>query len=178
MLSVTIRLHQVKYPQKTGLPPADRGVLMCYNVGKLDGSNTQNSILDLDIVRGYAPALATYPLPLDLALPAFAWGVLKRDGRVLKLLNEVSQKSFQNPDFEPITSNTWRVKKARYYSGTYLYEGDEIRLEQISQDLLQKATQELGQYFQGKRYTLLLYHLHEQLEATFPAQSLQKIFHF
>ena len=32
-LSVTIRLHQIKYPEKTGVPPCDRGVLMYYNMG-------------------------------------------------------------------------------------------------------------------------------------------------
>lgn len=176
VLSVTIRLHQVKYPQKTGLPPVDKGVLMCYNVGKLDGSNTQNSILDLDIVRNYAPSLATYPLPLDLALPAFAWGVLKRNGKVIKLLNQVSEAGFQNADFERVTAHSWRVKKAHYHSGTYLYEGDEIRLERISEDLLRKAMQTLSPYFRGKRYTLLLYHLHEQLEANLPAKSLRKLF--
>jgi len=35
-LSVTIRLHQLKYQNKTGIPPVEKGVLMVYNVGDLD----------------------------------------------------------------------------------------------------------------------------------------------
>ncbi len=34
MLSATIRLHQVKYPEKSGMPPVDKGVLMFYNMGE------------------------------------------------------------------------------------------------------------------------------------------------
>jgi hypothetical protein len=34
-LEATIRLHQVKYQVRTGIPPVDRGILMFYNMGKL-----------------------------------------------------------------------------------------------------------------------------------------------
>ncbi|MBK8338743.1 MAG: hypothetical protein IPK99_01410 [Flavobacteriales bacterium] len=34
-LTATIRLHQYAQPTKTGVPPADRGMLMPYNVGQI-----------------------------------------------------------------------------------------------------------------------------------------------
>ena len=34
-LSATIRLHQVKYFNKTGVPPVDKGMLMFYNMGEV-----------------------------------------------------------------------------------------------------------------------------------------------
>src|SRR5665213_722628 len=34
ILSATIRLHQVKYADRTGVPPVDRGMLMFYNMGR------------------------------------------------------------------------------------------------------------------------------------------------
>jgi hypothetical protein len=37
-ISATIRLHQVKYPATTGIPPVDRGVLMYYNMGSINGT--------------------------------------------------------------------------------------------------------------------------------------------
>jgi hypothetical protein len=37
-LSATIRLHQVKYFERTGIPPVDRGMLMFYNMGELDAA--------------------------------------------------------------------------------------------------------------------------------------------
>ena len=33
-LSSTIRLHQIKYPEKMGIPPVKRGMLMDYNMGE------------------------------------------------------------------------------------------------------------------------------------------------
>jgi hypothetical protein len=34
-VSATVRLHQVKYRERTGVPPVDRGMLMAYNMGRL-----------------------------------------------------------------------------------------------------------------------------------------------
>ena len=48
ILSATIRLHQVKYSSKSGIPPVDRGLLMCYNMGNLKNPATNNSILETD----------------------------------------------------------------------------------------------------------------------------------
>ena len=174
-LSATIRLHQIKYAAKTGIPPIDKGVLMCYNMGKMNGDNTQNSILDIDILQSYAPALPKYPLPLDIALPTFAWGVLKREGRVINLLNNISIKDFQSPNFIAGKRNTWRVAKGHYLGGIYLYEGDEIRFEQISENLLQKAKETLQPYLQGRQYAMIFYHLHSKIGEHFSSESLQKL---
>ncbi len=71
-LSATIRLHQVKYFQKTGVPEIDRGVLMYYNMGKIS-SDSSNSIYDDHIAERYTGSLQRYPLALDVALPVFSW---------------------------------------------------------------------------------------------------------
>jgi hypothetical protein len=44
-ISCTIRLHQVKYYRKTGLPPVDRGMLMFYNMGEI-ADTASNSIFN------------------------------------------------------------------------------------------------------------------------------------
>jgi hypothetical protein len=44
ILSVTIRLHQLKFIGETGVPPADKGLLMCYNMGNLRHLQIKNSI--------------------------------------------------------------------------------------------------------------------------------------
>jgi hypothetical protein len=41
-LSCTIRLHQVKYPTITGIPPVDEGTIMYYNMGKLNEDRKLN----------------------------------------------------------------------------------------------------------------------------------------
>ena len=43
-LSATIRLHQVKFYEKTGIPPVERGMLMCYNMSDWRNPVTINSI--------------------------------------------------------------------------------------------------------------------------------------
>ena len=41
VVSATIRLHQLKFPEKTGVPPVDKGMLMFYNTGNLRAWETQ-----------------------------------------------------------------------------------------------------------------------------------------
>lgn len=75
-LSTTIRLHQLALQT----PPVDRGVLMCYNTGKIQQIDEPNSILTQEAVEPYLRYLKAYSLPLTLALPRFGWNVVFREG--------------------------------------------------------------------------------------------------
>lgn len=75
ILSVTVRLHQVKYLHENGVPPADKGLLMCYNMGNLRKPEALNSIIDAATFKSYIGRLSEYPLQLDIALPLFDWWV-------------------------------------------------------------------------------------------------------
>ena len=79
-LSSTIRLHQIKYSDRTGIPPVDHGILLFYNMGNI-GAGTGNSIYDRTIAHRYTPSLRSYPLLLDLALPIFSMNVQAPDGK-------------------------------------------------------------------------------------------------
>ena len=46
VVSATIRLHQLKYISQNGVPPVNKGLLMCYNMGDLRYPQTKNSIID------------------------------------------------------------------------------------------------------------------------------------
>ena len=46
LLSATIRLHQIKYYQETGVPKIDKGVLMYYSTGNPLDFSDKNAILD------------------------------------------------------------------------------------------------------------------------------------
>lgn len=78
LLSSTIRLHQIKYSERIGIPPVDHGVLLFYNMGN---SGAGNSIYDRATAHRYTPSLRTYPLLLDLALPIFSMHVQAQDGK-------------------------------------------------------------------------------------------------
>lgn len=71
-LSATIRLYPYKYYQKMGVPPVDRGMLMCYNMDRVDKLSTANSIFDKKVLNSYLVG-THYSLPLDVAFPIFGW---------------------------------------------------------------------------------------------------------
>jgi len=173
-LSATIRLHQVRYFERTGVPPVDRGMLMFYNMGEVRHWATDNSILSIEAAAPYLERLDRYPLPLDLVLPAFAWGVVFREGRMVRLINELRPAALSDSSrFVKIAPHRFEVLKSTYLNGYYLYGGDRIRTETVEADLLEKSAALLAPYFRGRHLHLAFYHLdtttikyltHEQLE--------------
>ncbi len=175
-LSVTIRLHQLKYPGRTGVPPADKGVLMFYNMGRLDGGNTDNSILDLKIARTYLRRLKGYPLPLDVALPVYGWAVLKREGRVVNLLNNVPADSLTDTTlYEQLAEKKIRVKQSHYLHSVYLYPGDQLRLEDVSLTQLQESADLLKPIVNQPKPKIIFYSLDEKNLTRYPPQTLENV---
>ncbi len=175
-LSVTIRLHQLKYPDKTGTPPVDRGVLMCYNVGDLQKWDTENSILDDKITSAYLKKNMTYPLPLDLALPAFCWGVLFRDGKMIKLLNQLENSELSDQKFYTTENkNRYTVRQSTYLHGHYLYPNDQIRLESVSSATLKIVAKQLKYALPSNQRSLIFYHLDSLTQVNYPASEIKEI---
>jgi len=139
-LSVTIRLHQLKYQNKTGIPPVEKGVLMVYNVGDLDNFE-QNSILESKIVAQYVNEQTNYPMQLDIALPLFSQMVLKNNDDELKLLTGTDRAILteNKTHFKQKSNNVFQVKKDTLYRGFYLYENFEIKLEEIELEEVVKS---------------------------------------
>lgn len=176
-LSATIRLHQIKFFERTGVPPVDRGMLMCYNVGKIEEWSSENSILDTLIVSNYLQNFDVYPLELDIALPIFHWGLLFRDGSLSRILNNLDATALQDSTrFRLIAPNRFEVIKSTFLNGHFLYERDKIRLETVDRTSLQKTAQSLAQHLQNKRsFHLSFYHLDSLLLEQRPIEDLQKL---
>lgn len=175
-ISATIRLHQIKFAEKTGIPPVDRGMLMYYNMGDLDEMETKNSIIDNQIGQQYLKNATDYPLELDVALPIFAWGVLFRDGRMIRLINDLRDTDLADTSrFESIDATHFNAKKSNYLKGYYLYEGDEIRLENSPQLALENAAKLLAPILNGRERNVVFYHLDSTNLRTFPIVNLKKI---
>ena len=175
-LSVTIRLHQARYRTQTGVPPADRGVLMCYNTGEATDWTTENSILSSRTVAPYLSGLETYPLPLDLALPIFAWGVLFREGRMIRLINDLREEALQDTSrFAPLGAHRFQVVRSTYLNGYYLYEGDRLRLESVQIDELRENAGLLSPRWPTDRFRLIFYHLDASTIRHYPAEELESI---
>ncbi|MCB9080526.1 MAG: hypothetical protein H6555_02325 [Lewinellaceae bacterium] len=178
-LSATIRLHQIRYPDQTGVPPVDRGMLMCYNVGTLERWDTENAIFETATAQPYLQGKARqYALPLDIALPAFRWGVLFRNGQLIRLINDLDPAELQDTSrFVPLTAHRFQVKKSTYLTGYYLYRGDLLRLETADTSELEAATALLRRYFAADAPgTIAVYHLDSVLTKRIPYAFLDGIY--
>lgn len=177
-LSATIRLHQFRNFEKTGIPPVDRGMLMFYNTGDVENWDEENSILNLQAAETYLAPNTQYPMPLDLALPIFHWGVLFRDGKMIRLINNLETSKLQDTlRFHKIDNNRFEVLKSTYLDGYYLYENDRIRTETIDTTLLTKAADLLTNRIKNRNLTLAFYHLDTSTIKHFPHEFLEKITH-
>ncbi|WP_081145801.1 hypothetical protein [Niastella vici] len=158
-ISSTIRLHQIKYKDKTGVPPVDYGVLMYYNMGAISGDNT-NSIYERSVASRYNTYIKTYPLPMDVALPIFSWGQTIRNGKVVELLNKTNITQFENDsNFTRLNKTRFITKHACFNGGYYFKEKDEIKLEQVSADDLLDITTQINQNTNHRIGKLIFYDL-------------------
>lgn len=127
-ISATIRLHQIKYYSKTGIPPVDYGVLMYYNMSNIGDFNTKNSILDNDIAKRYHYNFDTYKLKLKLALPLYSQAIQFRDNKSLSIFEGIEKKDFDS-NFEEVSVNIYKALNSFYFKGRYIYKEDIFRFE-------------------------------------------------
>ncbi|MFN7116651.1 MAG: hypothetical protein ACK4TA_07600, partial [Saprospiraceae bacterium] len=185
IISATIRLHQYRDFKETGVPPVNRGMLMFYNTGDVENWAEENSILNLEAASYYLPTSdfrlptsKTYPIPLDIALPIFSWGVLFRNGSMIRLINNLQATDLTDTArFLKIADNRFEVVKSTYLNGYYLYEGDQIRTESIDQSLLLQAADLLYDKIKNRPLTIAFYHLDTATIKHFPHEFLGNITH-
>lgn len=158
-LSATIRLHQIKYKNQTGVPPADRGMLMAYNVETVQKRITQNSIFNSEIVKDYTANIDRYPLPLDVALPIFSWGVVFQGDRFIGLINNLGEEDVQDSRFFARRGrNSVQVLQDTSVRGIRLYHGDTVRLESANPRDVVSASKTLRRKLSFDGIHVALYH--------------------
>jgi hypothetical protein len=147
VLSVTLRLHQVKHFDKTGVPPADRGLLMYYNMDDVKKFNIQNSILNNKLAAEYLKNLKPYPMPIDLGFPVFSWTAVFRNQKFVSLLYSSGNSHITKSNHTFKTRDNFYVNREdTVIQNLYLRSGDYIRNEQVS----------AGEIFKGSRMCLKL----------------------
>jgi len=140
VISVTIRLHQIKYSEKTGVPPADKGVLMYYNMGNFKNPEELNSILNNTTGEQYLKNIEEYPLDLSLALPVFSWSVLFKENEAKGIIYSLNSNTIESNDFlEKTKNNLYKVIKDTVYEDYYLRKGDILRFENSEISEIKKA---------------------------------------
>lgn len=177
-LSVTLRLHQVKYRDRSGIPPVDRCMLMLYNTGDLDDPKEVNSILSIEDLRDYLTGMRPYPVALDAALPLFQWGVLVRAGRPIRLLNQLDVAELHgDPRREKTGASTAKVVESHYLRGHYLYPGDVLRVEALDADQLLECARFAAQVIQPAPRHIAFYHLDNRCLENYDAPTLESLLH-
>ena len=178
-LQATIRLHQVKYKESTGIPPVDTGVLMFYNMGKLDANPRQpNSIYNEADASKYVKYLRTYPLKLNVALPLFSWSIHVREGKVIGVDSKTGKVQLNDRDKFEITKieNNYRAKRSFFMDGIYVKQNDIFKLEETDIDNLNKAANQLIKYLPEQAYrTIIYYELANIDQAEFNAKAIKHI---
>lgn len=178
-LSVTIRLHQVKYTRSNGIPPADKGLLMCYNMGNLRKWGDHNSILNMEELKAYTAddQIRHYPLSLDLALPLFEWSVLFRNKLYAGLLRNMESTQLENTTlFKQQGKQLYTSLLDTTLNGYVIRRGDVIRLETCSPDLLKKAARYLSRQRQDYDPTVIFYHLDPLILRKYDRHELETIY--
>lgn len=174
-LSATIRLHQIKFLSKTGIPPVDRGLLMCYNMGNLKDPATKNSIVETEEIKKYVGNLSSYPLPLDVAFPLFDWKVLYRNNVYSGLIQGLPDAAFSNA-FCNKTGNRYNVLKDTLLLGYNLRKGDMIRDEQSDIKEVLAAANEIGKHLKNTPLRVSLYHLDSVILSKYSTHELESIY--
>lgn len=132
-ISVTLRLHQVKFKQQAGIPPVKKVYLMCYSTSSPLENTTINSILDTSILKNYLAQIGHYPIKnIVVALPIYSWGIVENHLGKHRLINGLSSGDLENPRFERIAENKVRVLKDGFYFGYFMNKDFTIKVEEIS----------------------------------------------
>ncbi len=178
-ISATIRMHQIKFRNSSGIPPVNKGLLMCYNMGDLRKPGDHNSILDISTMESYIgnDRISNYPLPLDIALPLFQWTVLFENNQYKGILRNVGTRELENKNlFIPHGRQLFVVQKDTLINGYMLKKGSELRREITNVQLLEDAAQLISAQRQSYNPTVIFYHLDAATLDNYPLHELQKVY--
>lgn len=170
-IDATIRLHQIKFQKKTGIPPVKSGTLMLYNMGDLKNKE-ENSILESHIVKQYIHANTDYPIALNVGLPLFSQTVVFNKNEEIKLIRNTEKEVLQkDPHFKQLNENNFELVQDTLYKGFYLSKGYQLKLEQSKESEIIESYK-LLRTSKLKLKETIFYHLDEN---SLKSINLQKI---
>ncbi len=135
-IEATIRLWQYKYFEKSGIPPVDSGLLMCYNMTNPESRTTENSIGTNNDLEKYI-VHDKYKLKLNIALPLYSWSLVFRGDKFKGILSNDIDFSRDETVFKKSGDNKFILQDDIRLGSMYLRNGDEIRIEKISDSEIQ-----------------------------------------
>jgi hypothetical protein len=176
-LSATIRLHQIKYPGITGIPSADRGMLMFYNMGPISPDTNISSIFDPGEALKYLGYIKRYPLPLDVALPLFSHAIHLRKARPVELLSESFINSLKSdPRFRKVSNNYYVCDSSFFFHGDYFLREDSFKIEEINSIRALEASRLLADNINKTDRSVSLFDLDQDNINGYRDEDFEKIF--
>jgi hypothetical protein len=174
-ISATIRLHQIKFLGKTGVPPVHKGLLMCYNMGNLKNPATINSIIEVDELKKYIGNLSAYSLPLDLAFPLFEWNVLFKNNIYSGILRDFDITQLHT-SFATKKNNNYTIIKDTVVQSYTLAKGDIIRNEKSNYKTIIAAADAINTKVKNTQLRVSLYHLDSVILTKYTTHELETIY--
>jgi hypothetical protein len=105
-------------------------------MGKIEDKSTENSIISESELKKYILESETYPLPVDIALPSYHWGLIYRLGKLTLIVNDIDKNSIKSFAFSQISNNKYKADSSFYYNNTYFCKDDVLRIEESNPNTL------------------------------------------
>jgi len=156
-ISCTLRLYPYKYPDKMGVPPVDKAMLMCYNlINPLEDKNS-NSILDAGELDSYLDSSEKYPLHLDIALPVYSWVQLYQNNRFVAILYSPVDKA---SGFRSVKPLWYEALQDTVIDDRFIRKGDMLKFEDVTTQKINEAISIIKQNIEfDKHTTISFFHL-------------------
>jgi hypothetical protein len=174
-LSCTLRLYPYKYPEKMGVPPVDKVMLMCYNlIGPFDDQN-KNSILDTNELSSYLDTDKKYPLHLDIVLPVFSWMHVYHNDRFSNLVS--LDKQGMKAVLKSIKPLWYEVQKDTLIDNVFLRIGDKVKYEEITASKIDESIKIIKKNVSfDNNVTVSLFHLDHTIVTNFTNEEVTRFF--
>ncbi|HEY8782578.1 MAG TPA: hypothetical protein VIM16_13220 [Mucilaginibacter sp.] len=175
ILTATLRLHQLKNQRGSGIPPVNRVMLMCYNMGNLRKYGNQNSILEISELKKYlGDNITAYPISVDIGLPLFSWAVAFRNKEYIGISKRIKIVDLNNKNqFIFIGNNIYKAAKDLPEFG--LNKADEVRWESVAVTDLQAAARYLSSLIKTDTVNVIYFHLDETVIKPYAFKDLEKV---
>ena len=170
-ISTTIRLHQVKYFSKTGIPDVDQYYLMFYNMGSL--TSPSNSIYTQVDALKYITSIKNYPKNLHLILPIFSWLIHSRDNKIQNIISK----------YDLLLKESNLAKDKYYYTVNhdFIYNSilfktnDKLKPEEIDTKNFEELVKLISKEWVNTNSKILIFDINENNFKRNPNEQIKKI---
>ncbi len=167
-ISATLRLYPYKYPDKMGILPVDKAMLMCYNLNNPLSDSEENSILESTVLEKYLKGTKKYPVHLDVALPIFNWMLWYRNNVFSGIIYTSQSDLLKDSLVQQIRPNWYALKKDIMLTDNNLFlkAGDKFKIETVNEETIHRSISLIQQHvIFDDSTTVSLFHLDtKQLE--------------